>query len=1171
MLAQDLALQSDPAFNVHVASFELHDRPARVRFDVHVGEMQFFSEITYHSIDSWDALRSRYSSALMPRLLGLIAAWDCMRFLALGGETLTLCAGLECDSKVGAIWSMCFKSQFGEWRYRNRIEYPEASYPHLHAKAPEGAGPAVAAAPAAHWLLTNGGGKDTLASLMMLSTLDVPFDFYEGCLPIGGTHDRQDELLSRLRTAAVGPEAEVLKVTVRDNFAECDDAVIERAGVKAQHYKTDFAVGHTANYVGYFPVILHHGYTQLWFNIEKSADDTMVTWNGEAINHQWCKSTEYHQISLGLFRHVCGQSWFEGFSSPLHGLYDTTIYKVVAQRQDLLQATHSCNYGKPWCGHCTKCLFCYLMMSAYVDEPYARKVLGAKRSLFSAPDLLPAWEELLSPKKVAWECVPSHAECQLAARVCLSNGADHAVLHRFAASKEDAGRLWVQFSAIDWERVPAILSAPLRRLLSQSRIPLVLDALVIGAGQAGLSASYHLQERGLAHVALEAGHVGQAWRTRWDSFALNTPNKYTHLPGMTYDGPDPDGFAGKTEVAAFFETYVAKFRLPVQVQCPVLEARKVGLDYEVSTPQGIWRARSLVVSSGHYARPYFPAAAARLPASLKVLHSSTYRNAAELPPGPVLVVGGGQSGAQIAEDLNESGRKVYWSISDRPCNYRRYRGEDFMHWWEVGGIQHRAIEDHPSIVAGEPDAKRKLRRADFPLVSGKGKEGRGHSISYKAMWESGVILAGRFESASHDHVGFRSDLIQNVEAANRATRNIRAELDQIASQFGAVAASDIEDFVAGIDSDWVPPEFLTQLALRDEQLGSIVFATGFEHGWPWLKVDRIADEMGYPLGDHGIHPIPGLYFLGLFNQQRLSSICLCNGGRDAAPVAADLSAYLDQRERVARALPAATKHSDPQKMSVLVLGGSERAQSHFSTLSRSEMNFLNFPFDADPADPAALLAAARECTLFARAAGVGAVYATGPVHALVGAAVCDALGLHGPSVESVVLSSRFSDFDNQEETLAAFFNRYLDTIKHAAIGAEGFTARRPSTAPIPITVLGWCDKAGSASAWRVTAAPQFADRDVVIDAARATAMSMGIRSSFWEARADPTSPSIVTGFQACSPDGEDDDTHLARAALALACGHGSETAALASVIRNEATVSLARRPASGENFGRARP
>ncbi|MET9389901.1 hypothetical protein ABZY20_05705 [Streptomyces sp. NPDC006624] len=465
-------LSARPELDVVVRAFALEDDPARLRYRVDVGGLTFSSVISYASIPAWSgvfaALPARENGA---RLVGALIAWDAMRFLALGGEHLVLPPGLPCDAAVGATWRRCFLSQFGEWRYRNRIRYrdgtpalvsPSSSPP---AEMPGGGRPPHAGGRA---LLTNGGGKDTLAGMLLLGRSGIAHDVYEAYLPVGGDHALQRRLLENLRAGAETRSTEVVRVDVRDDFYSRPAARFSEAGVTADHYRTDFAVGHTASYVGYMPVVLHGGYDRVWFNIERSADDPHVVWEGEGISHQWCKSAEYQAISSRLFAELTGFDWFEGFDSTLRGLYDHTIYRMVATRPDLLLRTHSCNYGKPWCGRCPKCCFCYLMTTAFLGEDFARRLLGVRESLLAEPRNLPVWEALMDSSRIAWECVPSHLEIVAAVDQCLARGVDHPVLRRYAPGPATAARLRARFLDIDWSRVPAPIAPAVRELAGGS-------------------------------------------------------------------------------------------------------------------------------------------------------------------------------------------------------------------------------------------------------------------------------------------------------------------------------------------------------------------------------------------------------------------------------------------------------------------------------------------------------------------------------------------------------------------------------------------------------------------------------------------------------------------------------------------------------------------------------
>ena len=191
-------------------------------------------------------------------------------------------------------------------------------------------------------------------------------------------------------------------------------------------------------------------------------------------------------------------------------------------------------------------------------------------------------------------------------------------------------------------------------------MPERIEVVIVGAGQAGLAVSRELTEAGIAHVVLERGRVGQTWRGRWDSFCLVTPNWFLQLPGYPYEGDDPDAFMLRDEVVAYLERYAAGFEAPVRegIEVTALSSGPDG-GFLLETSAGEIMAGTVVLSTGAYQRPHRPAGAATLPEDLHQIDVEDYRNPAELPSGPVLVVGSGQSGCQIAEELHRAGREVF--------------------------------------------------------------------------------------------------------------------------------------------------------------------------------------------------------------------------------------------------------------------------------------------------------------------------------------------------------------------------------------------------------------------------------------------------------------------------------------------------------------------------------
>jgi putative flavoprotein involved in K+ transport len=207
-----------------------------------------------------------------------------------------------------------------------------------------------------------------------------------------------------------------------------------------------------------------------------------------------------------------------------------------------------------------------------------------------------------------------------------------------------------------------------------------IQTIIVGGGQAGLSVSYYLTRENREHIVLEqAAETANTWRNhRWDSFTLNTPNWQSALPGMERPGSDPDGFLSREEIAVYLEDYVSRFRLPIHngVRVESIDQNETGTGYLVETSAGTFEMENVVVATGLYQFPWIPRFSAEFPDSIKQFHSDHYRNPESLPAGSVLVVGSAQSGAQIAEELNRAGRRVYLSVSRAGRVPRRYRGKD---------------------------------------------------------------------------------------------------------------------------------------------------------------------------------------------------------------------------------------------------------------------------------------------------------------------------------------------------------------------------------------------------------------------------------------------------------------------------------------------------------------
>jgi putative flavoprotein involved in K+ transport len=385
----------------------------------------------------------------------------------------------------------------------------------------------------------------------------------------------------------------------------------------------------------------------------------------------------------------------------------------------------------------------------------------------------------------------------------------------------------------------------------------VLEAIIVGAGHAGLSASYYLTKYGMNHIVLERGKIGESWRSqRWDSFVLNSPNSINVLPGDDA-GNDPGGFSTGAEFVTTLENYVSKFQLPVMEQIKVISVEKrAGEQFFTVTvsANGVFKcyqAMQVIICSGKQNIRKTPALEGMLPAGIKQLHTGEYRNAAQLPGGAVLVIGSAQSGVQIAEDLAGSGRKTYLSTSMVPRVPRRYRGKDIMDWL----IATKFLDVRPTEVT-EP----KMLHMSAPQLTGTG--GGRNTISLQSLSKKGVIILGKLENADGNNLLFQPDAAMHAQFADGFSKMVKGMIDEyiLKNELDAPAAEeDIAD-VPDMDAHFVSS--ITAFNLKDHNISSIIWATGFSAEFNYIKLP-VLDHEGNPQHENGLSGIEGLYFLGL--------------------------------------------------------------------------------------------------------------------------------------------------------------------------------------------------------------------------------------------------------------------------------------------------------------------
>jgi putative flavoprotein involved in K+ transport len=403
-----------------------------------------------------------------------------------------------------------------------------------------------------------------------------------------------------------------------------------------------------------------------------------------------------------------------------------------------------------------------------------------------------------------------------------------------------------------------------------------VSVAVIGGSQAGLSMSYYLSAGGVDHVVFEKNRVGHAWRTqRWDSFCLVTPNWQCKLPGFDYPGNDPDGFMVRDDIVAYVEAYARRIDAPLKLGVGVSRISRDGRRFLIETPEGPTTADAVVLAVGGYHQPSIPRLAERLPASITQLHSSTYRNSRQLPPGEVLVVGSGQSGCQIAEDLHLDGRKVHLVVGSAPRCPRQYRGKDAVDWLADLGQYDLPVDRHPL-------REQVRRKANHYLT---GRDG-GHDIDLRQFALEGMKLYGRLTDFTDGRLVFADDLEKNLDAADTSYNNICATIDKYIEAEGIDAPGGHRTVPC-----WRPETAVEAIDPVAEGITGIVWSTGFRADWSWVDLP-VFDGAGYPTHTRGVTSMPGVYVLGLPWLYTWGSGRFVGVGRDAGYLAERIVEHL---------------------------------------------------------------------------------------------------------------------------------------------------------------------------------------------------------------------------------------------------------------------------------------
>ncbi|MFO1088045.1 MAG: NAD(P)/FAD-dependent oxidoreductase [Hyphomicrobiales bacterium] len=391
-----------------------------------------------------------------------------------------------------------------------------------------------------------------------------------------------------------------------------------------------------------------------------------------------------------------------------------------------------------------------------------------------------------------------------------------------------------------------------------------LEAVVIGGGQSGLATSHFLQQIGCEHVVLERARVAERWRTeRWDSLHFQFPNSFVRLPGFALDA-EPDRFAHYSEIVKFVEGYANKTGVPVLTDTEVTrlcKGPKPGT-FSAETNHGTFTGLNVVIATGPFQKPIRPHFAEAISATVYQVDAALYRNPGELPSGNVLVVGSGASGCQIAEELYQSGRKVFLAISRHRRTPRRYKGKDILWWFEQLGRLDIPIDALPN--------KRPPPSTVITGIAG------GHLVDVRRFARDGVSIVGHIQGATADRFSIAPNANAILDEADQSCRDFLASADALASRLGFGDVGEEEEFfcrqlvheVVGLD-------------LKKEGITSIIWATGYTFDYGWVELPIFSAD-GVPQQKRGVTALDGAFFVGLHWMYNFKSGLLPYVGEDAA-------------------------------------------------------------------------------------------------------------------------------------------------------------------------------------------------------------------------------------------------------------------------------------------------
>lgn len=377
----------------------------------------------------------------------------------------------------------------------------------------------------------------------------------------------------------------------------------------------------------------------------------------------------------------------------------------------------------------------------------------------------------------------------------------------------------------------------------RSHFPVV----IVGGGQAGLSVSYCLKQREIEHIIFEKNSIAHSWQAkRWDSFCLVTPNWQCDLPGYAYAGTEPHGFMPRDQIVQYVRDYARSFEPNIKEGVAVNKVERCDRLFKVTTSIGDYTAEQVVIATGGYHQPKIPRMSQRLPKEIHQLHSSEYKNPQSLPDKGVLVIGTGQSGCQIAEDLHIAGKQVHLCVGGAPRSPREYRGKDVVDWLDQLGYYDIPIHEHPQ--------KETVRTKTNHYVTGRGG---GREIDLRQFAIEGMKLYGKLKTIQGSSIELQDDLQHNLDQADGVAESIKGTIEKYIEKNNISAPTE-----PPYEPVWQPQNIPLALDLLAENIGTVIWATGYHMDFRWIEVPAF-DGKGYPTHERGVTTVEGLYFIGL--------------------------------------------------------------------------------------------------------------------------------------------------------------------------------------------------------------------------------------------------------------------------------------------------------------------